>query len=77
VNNKSNREALNVDVQGCGEGYGKIVENLLQYGFIVNPEDLNNCKLLHAAVGKGCLKIVEELIKYGIDVNMLDKASGI
>jgi hypothetical protein len=50
-------------VLGYGERYGKIVENLLHYGFTVNPEDVNNCKLLHAAVEKGYLKIVAELLK--------------
>jgi len=53
VNNKSNGSALNVAVCGSGKEYGKIVENLLQYGFTVNPEDVNNYKLLHAAVEKG------------------------
>jgi len=71
VNNKRNRSALNVAVHGYGKEYGKIIENLLQYGFTVNPEDVNNCKLLHAAVEKGYLKIVEQLLKYGTDVNML------
>jgi ankyrin repeat protein len=75
VNNKSNRSALNVAVQGYGDEYGKIVENLLQYGFTVNPEDVNNCELLHAAVEKGYFKIVEELLKYGIDVNKLYKST--
>jgi ankyrin repeat protein len=53
VNNRSNRSTLNVAVHGSGEEYGKIVKNLLQYGFTVSPEDVNNCKLLHAAVEKG------------------------
>ena len=71
VNNKSNRSALNVALHGYGREYGKIVENLLQYGFTVSPEDVNNCELLRAAVKKGYLKIVEELLKYGIYVNKL------
>jgi len=75
VNNKSNRSALNVAVHGYGKEYGKIIENLLQYGFTVNPEDVNNCELLCAAVEKGYLKIVEELLKYGIDVNVLHKST--
>jgi ankyrin repeat protein len=50
-----------------------IIDNLLQYGFTVTPEDVNNCELLHAAVEKGYLKVVEEFLKYGIDVNMLYK----
>ena len=75
VNNKINRSALNVAVQGYGEEYGKIVENLLWYGFTVSPEDVNNFKLLLAAVEKGYLKIVEELLKYGTDVNMLFKST--
>jgi ankyrin repeat protein len=75
VNNKSNRSTLNVAVHGSGKEYGKIVENLLQYGFTVSPEDVNDCKLLHAAVEKGYLKIVEELFKYGTDVNMLGKST--
>jgi ankyrin repeat protein len=73
VNNKSNRSALNVAVRGYRQWYGKIVENLLQYGYTVNPEDVNNCELLHAAVEKGYLKIVEDLLKCGVDVNMLYK----
>jgi len=64
VNNKSNRSALNVAVHGSGKEYGKIVENLLQNGSTVNPGDVNNCKLLHAAVEKGYLKIVDVLLKY-------------
>jgi len=75
LNNRSNRRALNVAVHGYGIGYSKIIENLLQYGFTVNPEDVNNCKLLHAAVEKGYLKMVEELLKYGTDVNMLYNAT--
>ena len=71
VNNKSNRSALNVAVHGNGREYGKIVENLLQYGFTVSPEDVNNCELLRVAVEKGYVKIVEELLKYGTDVNKL------
>ena len=67
VNNKSNRSALNVAVQGCGERYSMIVQILLQYGFTVHPEDANDSKLLHAAVQKGYLTIVEELFKYGAD----------
>jgi ankyrin repeat protein len=62
-------------VHGSGKEYGKIVENLLQYGFTVNPEDVNDCKLLHAAVEKGCLKIVEELLKYGIDIRLCKSTS--
>jgi ankyrin repeat protein len=62
-------------VQGIGEGYGNIVENLLHYGFTVNPEDVNNYKLLHAAVEKGYLKIVEGLLQYGIDVNVSYKST--
>jgi ankyrin repeat protein len=73
VNNKSNRCALNVAVQGRGGERGQIIENLLQYGFTVNPEDVYNCEFLRAAVEKGYLKIVEELLKYGIDVNKLYK----
>jgi ankyrin repeat protein len=71
VNNSSNRSALNFAVLGCAERYGKVIENLLQYGFTVNPEDLNNYELLHAAIEKGYLKMVEQLLQYGIDVNML------
>jgi len=74
VNNKSNRSALNVAVRGIGREYGKIIENLLQYGFTVSPEHTNNCELLHAAVEKGYLKTVEEHLKYGIDVNKLYKS---
>jgi len=75
VNNRSNRNALNVAVHGNGKEYGKIIENLLQFGFTVNPEDVNNCELLHAAVEKGYLKIVEEFLKYGTDVNKLYKST--
>ena len=74
ANNRGNRSALNVAVHGNGKDYSKIVDNLLQYGLTVNPEDANACKLLHAAVRKGYLTIVEELLKYGHDVNMLDKS---
>jgi len=74
VYNESNRSALNVAVCGSRIRYGKIVKNLLQYGFTVNPEDVNNCKLLHAAVEKGYLKIVDELLKYDTDVNKLYKS---
>ena len=73
VNNRSNRSVLNVAVHGYGKEYGRIILNLLQYGFTVNPEDVNNCELLYAAVEKGYLKIVEEILKYGIDVNKLYK----
>jgi len=52
VNNKSNRSALNVDVHANVRQYGKIVENLLHYGFTVSPEDVNNCELLRGAVEK-------------------------
>ena len=74
VNNKSNRSALNVAVHGIDIENGKIVENLLQYGFTLSPEDVNNCKLLCVAVQGGYLKIVEELLKYGVDVNKLQKS---
>jgi ankyrin repeat protein len=71
VSNKSNRSALNCAVHGRRELYGEIVENLLQYGLTVHPEDGSNCELLHAAVEKGYLKIVQEFLKYGVDVNVL------
>jgi len=75
VNNKSNRSALNVAVHGNGREYGKFVKNLLQYGFTVRPEYVNNYELLHAAVQKRYLIIIEELLKYGIDVNKLYKST--
>ena len=77
VNNKSNRSALNIAVHGNGVQYNKIVKNLLQYGFSVNPEHRNNSKLLHAAVQKGYLTIVEELLKYSTDVNILCNSTSI
>jgi len=52
VNNNSNRSALNVAVHGNGRQYGKIVKNLLQYGFTVRSEYVNNYEMLHAAVQK-------------------------
>jgi len=75
VNNRSNRSALNVAVHGSAIRYSKIVKNLLQYGFRVNPEGVTNYELLHAAIKKGYLKIVDELVQYGIDVNMLFKST--
>jgi ankyrin repeat protein len=71
INDQSNRSSLKIAVHGYGEEYKKIVEALLEYGLIVNPEDANNPKLLHAAVEKGYLKIIEDLLKYGADVNTL------
>jgi ankyrin repeat protein len=62
-------------VYGYGIWYGKIIENQLQYVFTVNPEDVNNCKLLLDAVEKGYLKIVDKLLKYGTDVNKLYKST--
>jgi ankyrin repeat protein len=76
VNNRSNRSDLNVAVHGSGKEYGEIVKNLLHFGFTVSPEDVNDCKLLHAAVGKGYLRIVEAPLKYGTDVNMLYGSTG-
>ena len=76
VNNESNRSALNVAVHGYENEYGKIIKNLLQYGFTVSPEDVNNCEFLHAAVKKGYLKIVEQLLKHGTEVNKLYKSYG-
>ena len=70
LNNESNKSALNAAVLGCGRQYSKIVKSLLEYGFTVDPEDRNDCNLLHAAVEKGCLTIVEKLLKYGTDVNI-------
>ncbi|MFP3033510.1 MAG: ankyrin repeat domain-containing protein, partial [Wolbachia sp.] len=71
INDQSNRSSLKIAVHGYGEGYKKIVEALLEYGLIVNPEDANNPQLLHAAVEKGYLKIIEDLLKSGADVNTL------
>ncbi|MFP3015966.1 MAG: ankyrin repeat domain-containing protein, partial [Wolbachia sp.] len=71
INDLSNRSSRKIAVPGYGEGYKKIVEALLEYGLIVNPEDANNPKLLHVAVDKGYLKIIEDLLKYGADVNTL------
>ncbi|XP_067625980.1 ankyrin-3-like [Eurosta solidaginis] len=71
INDQSNRSSLKIAVHGYGEKYKKILEALLEYGLIVNPEDANNPKLLHAAVEKGYLKIIEDLLKYGADVNAL------
>ncbi|MEY2393652.1 ankyrin repeat domain-containing protein, partial [Wolbachia endosymbiont of Tettigetta isshikii] len=71
INNQSNRSSLKTAVHGYGEKYKKIVEALLEYGLIVNPEDANNPELLHAAVEKGYLQIVEDLLKYGAAVNAL------
>ncbi|XP_067623198.1 ankyrin-3-like [Eurosta solidaginis] len=71
INDQSNRSSLKIAVHGYEEEYKKIVEALLEYGFIVNPEEANNPQLLHAAVEKGYLKIIEDLLKYGADVNTL------
>jgi hypothetical protein len=71
VNNKNNRSALNVAVLGYGRDMARSSKTSSNYGFTVNPEDVNNCKLLHAAVEKGYLKIVAELLKYDIDVNVI------
>ncbi|XP_044742473.1 ankyrin-3-like [Chrysoperla carnea] len=73
INNQSNRSSLNTAVYSNGEEFKKIVEALLEYGLIVNPENANNPKLLHIAIEKGYLKIVSDLLKYGADVNMLHK----
>lgn len=59
INNQSNRSSLKTAVHGYGEEYKKIVEALLEYGLIVNPEDASNSKLLHAAVEKQYLKILK------------------
>ncbi|WP_341817381.1 ankyrin repeat domain-containing protein [Wolbachia endosymbiont (group A) of Andrena carantonica] len=75
MNHQSNRSSLKIAVHGYGEEYKKIVEALLEYGLIVNLEDANNPKLLHAAVEKGYLKIVEDLLKYGADVNTLHNST--
>ncbi|MFP3035878.1 MAG: ankyrin repeat domain-containing protein [Wolbachia sp.] len=71
INDQSNRSFLKIAVHVYGEGYKKIVEALLEYGLIVNPEGANSPKLLHASVEKGYLKIIEDLLKYGADVNTL------
>ncbi|KAF5292012.1 hypothetical protein FQA39_LY14129 [Lamprigera yunnana] len=71
INDRSNRSSLKIAVYGYGKEYKKIVESLLEYGLIVNLEDVNNPKLLHAVVEKGYLKIIEELLKYGANVNTL------
>ena len=75
LNNRIYYRIVSFAVHQKGKGYGKIIENLLQYGFTVNPEDVNNCELLHAAFEKGYLKIVEELLKYDIYVNKLYKST--
>lgn len=73
VNNKSNRSAFYVAVHAFGRENCNIVKKLLQCGITAGPEDVNNCKLLHAAVEDAYLKTVKELLKYGTDVNKLYK----
>ncbi|XP_076684312.1 uncharacterized protein LOC143377171 [Andrena cerasifolii] len=72
--NKSNSSILNVAMQGYGDSCNKIVKNLLDYGFTLNPADASNCELLHIAAARGYLTIVEQLLKYGADVNLLDNS---
>ena len=75
LDNKINSSVLNVAVRGLGIEYRKIVENLLQCGFTVNPKDAND--FMHTAVMNGHMELVEELLKHGADVNMLcNSASG-
>lgn len=68
LNKKSNSSVLNIAVQGCGMEYRKIVKNLLEYGFTINPKDANN--FMHAAVEKRYVELVEELLKHSTDDNM-------
>ncbi|CAG9765617.1 unnamed protein product [Ceutorhynchus assimilis] len=71
INNKSNRNSLEIAVRGFSVVYEKIVEALLEYGLLINPIHANNPELLHAAIENGYLKIVEDIFKYATEVNML------
>ncbi|XP_065564438.1 serine/threonine-protein phosphatase 6 regulatory ankyrin repeat subunit B-like [Artemia franciscana] len=71
VNNQSNRKSLKIAVIRYTINFKEVVEALLKYGFSISPGDVNNKKLLHAAVEKGYVKIVEDFLKYGANVNTL------
>ncbi|KAK2705438.1 hypothetical protein QYM36_015726 [Artemia franciscana] len=66
INNPSNRESLKIAVL-CK--FKEVVEALVEYGFGINPEDINFTELLQSAVEKGYVKIVEDFLNYGAKVN--------
>ena len=69
LNNERNSGVLSAAVVGWGIENRKIVKNLLQYGFTVNPKDAKN--FMHAAVENGYLELVEDMLKRGTGANML------
>ena len=73
LKDKSNRRVLKAAVQGCGVGYRKIVKNLLEYGFTINPQDGYN--FMYPAVKKGYVELVETLLEHGADVTMLSDST--
>lgn len=63
--NKSNRKALNIAICSTDmESQDKeIVEKLDQFGFVVNPEDIDILKILSFAIYKNYLRIVNHIFK--------------
>ncbi|XP_057334445.1 uncharacterized protein LOC130673443 [Microplitis mediator] len=68
VNKNKNKNCLTTAVL---KGNEEIEHHLLEHGFEVEPQCVNNSKFFHAIVARGYIKCVTDLLKMGADVNAL------
>ncbi|XP_057331780.1 ankyrin-3-like [Microplitis mediator] len=66
-----NKNLLASAIIGCGDEYKEIVNLLTDHGFVVDPDYINNNKLVAAAVYNKYYKITEDLLKLGAAVNVV------
>ncbi|XP_044576308.1 ankyrin repeat, PH and SEC7 domain containing protein secG-like [Cotesia glomerata] len=72
ITDSRNLQLLTAAVMGWEEKYKRIVSTLVNAGFKIDPERLNDAAFIHKAADEGYCTIIEDLLTHGADPNIIN-----